>query len=212
LEFAGYPIELLIWDNGSDDLRIQEYISNLKPTYLRLFPENIGYAPACNQLFLRAKGDWICMLDPDIKLPHGWLVKLVEANQKIQNSGISSWHCIEKLHHQQVIEGMTLYPGDVFGCKFFSRKLLETVGYYSEDYGKYGLEDRCYLYRTSKLGYLNYYVGTGSEHMGNDVGDVSSTYRQMKWRALEEAGPKMQANIAKYDSTKNYYVAPPELL
>lgn len=211
--YAGHPHELLTWDNGSTD-NVRD-VTFPHARFAARWTENIGYAKAVNQLIQRALGNrlcqWICVLDPDIALPQGWLASLVAANDAIPDSGVSGWHCIERFHSAQELNGVTVYPGDVFGVKFFSRKLIEAVGFLCEDYGLYGVEDRDYLFRVSRMGFINYYVGSGSIHRGDDCG-AKTPYRQMKWDALYQAAPIMEQNLLKYDELKQYYIAGPALL
>src|ERR1035437_9771180 len=71
---AGTPFELLWWDNGSTDHRVNNcmyLLPNL--AYARESTTNIGFAPAVNQLLLRSGGEYLCVLDPDMEMPEGWL-------------------------------------------------------------------------------------------------------------------------------------------
>ena len=208
---AGYPFELLCCDNGSTDQRVIEYVDNLQPAYHRINETNLGYAPCLNQMLLRAKGDYICIADPDITLPNYWLRKLVAANKDIPDSGISGYHCVEALPDECTVYGHRIRPGDVFGIKFFNRRVLNEVGYLCEDYSPYGLEDRDYLERLKGKGFICYYIADGkSEHIGQDV-DQKNEYREMKWKNLERVYPTFCANMERYKATQEFYLPPPEL-
>lgn len=208
---AGTELELLSCDNGSSDKRVVEYIASKNPAYHRINTANEGYAPALNQLLRRRSGTHVCVLDPDIMVPNNWLKKLVDVNNAIPWSGVSAFHCVEQLKPAIIMEGMEIHPGDVFGIKFFSCRVLRAVGGFCEDYTPYGLEDRDYLYRVFHSGFMSYYLGAGdrAEHLGNDVGE-QTPYRKMKWESLHRAVPKMDANLEKYARTRNYYIPIPE--
>lgn len=212
MDKAGVPVRWLVWDNGSADARVAECVKANLPEYFRENKENIGYAKAVNQLILRTKTRYMCILDPDIEMPGGWGRELIRANKAIPDSGITGVHCIEKLHPAQPVNGISVCLGDVFGAKFFSRDVVDKVGYLCEDYGLYGLEDRDYLVRVKMAGLRSYYLaGLSSTHRGDDCGQQTQ-YRKHKWDALKKAHPSMERNLARYNSTGVYYVAPPEAI
>lgn len=211
LQKAGADFEFLSWDNGSSDGRVRDFISSLNPSWRHSSPTNIGYAKAVNQMLLRARGEFVCILDPDILLPNGWLKRLMEVAVDFPDAGVSGYHCVEQLPPTSVVNGHKVHVGDVFGVKFFRRSLLDKVGYLCEDYGLYGLEDRDFLNRITALGFRSYYVPGHSVHAGDDCGD-KTPYRMAKWEALKLAYPKMQANLARYAETGDFYIPPPEAI
>lgn len=209
---CGHAHEFLACDNGSRDRRVVDLIAGLKPVYHRLNETNEGYAPMLNQMILRAKGEFLCVIDPDIELPAHWLAKLVEANRAIPESGLASIHCVLCFWPPRAINGIIVHPGDeVFGVKFFHRRLLDKVGWFCEDYVPYGVEDADYNLRCRETGLLNYYVdGMSANHLGGDCGD-GGPYRRMKDESLKRVGPIFWANRDRYRTTGNYYVGPPEM-
>jgi glycosyltransferase involved in cell wall biosynthesis len=205
LENAGWEYELLSVDNGSTDPRVPELIAQLDPVWHRTNGRNEGYARMMNEMLLHAKGDFFCQIDNDFSLPEGWLAKLVECHKAVPRPGISGWHLTRfELAGAQAVNGVTIYPGDVFGVKFFARSLMEEIGFLRE-YAEYGEEDRNYLLRSTRTGHLNYYVGTGAEHLGEDSGE-KSPYRQFKWDCLAKAAPLREAEAVELAQTGNYYL------
>jgi GT2 family glycosyltransferase len=203
----------LFWiDNGSTDERIKNYMLDLNPKWYQINSENLGYAPMHNQMFLRSNSDYLCMIDPDISLPYGWLRNLVECNKAIPNTGLAGLHCVQGLPSPRMHSGKMIHPSnDIFGIKFFNRSVLNKVGYLCEDYGLYGVEDRDYNNRVNLAGFFNYYVGgMRSIHEGEDGEVKGDAYRDHKWKCLEIAYPKLIENTSKYNSD-NYYVGPPPL-
>jgi glycosyltransferase involved in cell wall biosynthesis len=213
LENAEADFELLSVDQGSEDKRVIDYIASLNPVYHRLNEKNEGYAHMLNQMLLRAKGDYLCVIDNDIELPKGWLRKLVEVNKKIPNSGISSYHCVLDKWPAKIVNECEIHPGEkVHGIKFFSRDYLNQVGYFCEEFPPYGNED-CDLNRRSIIaGRINYYLGAGdvSFHRGEDSGE-KTPYRQFKWDCLKIAGEVLTRRFEYMDRTGDYYVPPPLL-
>ena len=212
LKKADYPYELLSVDNGSTDRRVVDYIAGLKPVYHRLNPDNQGYARMLNQMLLRAKGDYLCVIDNDFLLPDAWLRKLVEVNQAIPESGISSYHCVLDLSMPVVLGGCEIHLQEaVHGVKFFNRAVLEKVGYFYEGFHPYGNEDVEMNRRMRLAGYKNYYLGAGDRciHVGDDVGE-KTPYRQMKWDSLHGTGaPVLTERFIYFDCTGDFYVPPP---
>jgi glycosyltransferase involved in cell wall biosynthesis len=207
---ADYPYELLHWDNGSTD-GVQAYVRGLAPAWFHHSGGNIGYAPAVNQLMLRATGRFLCIVDPDMVLSAGWLRVLVEANTAISQSGLSSIHCVQVLPPISEVDGIRVrVNSEVYGVKFFSQKLLSEMGYLCEDFGLYGLEDNELNYRLHRAGYLNYYVdGPTCVHAGEDCGE-KSPYRQMKWDSLARGVPILDRRRKYIEDTADYFVPPPQ--
>lgn len=213
---CGYGMyELLCCDNGSQDRRVIDYIASLNPVWHRLNPDNRGYGPCLNQMMLRANGEFIAIIDPDISLPAGWLARLVDTYKYVVSqgvdAGIAGIHCVEQLWPERQVGELTIHAGwHTFGIKFFRRELLSRVGYYHEAFQPYGLEDVHVNHRINRMGLTNFYLhGMEALHEGNDVGDQSE-YRKMKWDCLARLGPILNADIVRMDNERNWFVGPPE--
>lgn len=230
LATAGYPFELLVCDNGSTDQRVIDFILRLKPAYFRQNATNEGCAQMHNQMLLRAKGDYFCLLDNDIAMPPGWLAALVEAYERVSNSGVIGIHSLMELHDQRILRAaeLILREGDnapcyvirpamppkedaIFGNRMFGCEVLEKVGYFSEEFGVYGLVDNHYNSRVYASGFINYYIDSHlGQHLGDDVGEASE-YRAMKWRSLEAAKGTFVADIARRYAERDFYIPPPAM-
>jgi glycosyltransferase involved in cell wall biosynthesis len=210
---ADYPYELLSVDNGSTDKRVIEYIASLYPVYHRVNPDNQGYARMLNQMLLRAKGDYLCIIDNDLMMPDAWLRKLVEVNERIPNSGISGYHCVEALAAPEVRNGCEVHVQEpIHGCKFFSKVFLGKVGYLCGDFHRYGNEDVEYNRRSIMAGFVNYYLGAGDriQHLGEDAKEKTD-YREMKWKDLRGVGhPVLMRRFQELRDTGDFYLPPPE--
>lgn len=212
LDHTGYDDwELLVCDNGSQDNRTIEYIESLHPVYFRKNGQNQGNYQMLNQLLLRANGDAFCVIDNDIMLPNQWLGQLVDYNQGIPQSGVSGIQCVVKNGVPMQINGIEVWGvnGAIFGTKFFSRYLLDTIGYFCEDYGFYGLGDSDFGMRAKFAGFANYYLpDMKSQHLGVDEHDAGR-YRQMKDKQMKQSRGKLGINLQRYKAG-DYYVSPPE--
>jgi glycosyltransferase involved in cell wall biosynthesis len=211
IQKAECEFELLSVDNGSTDKRVVDYIASKNPAYHRVNPDNQGYARMLNQMLLRAKGDYLCVIDNDLLMPDGWLRKLVEVNQCIPDSGISGYHCVLDLANPVIYCGCEVhFQEPIHGVKFFNRAYLDKVGYYCESFHPYGNEDVEMNRRSIMAGFKNYYLGAGDRvvHLGEDSGEQSD-YRKMKWDSLHGiAHPALQERFTYLRETGDFYVAP----
>lgn len=221
LETAGYPFELLVCDNGSKDQRTIDYVKSLNPAYLRLNETNEGCGQMHNQMLLRAKGKWFCLLDNDIEIKnHGWLRALVETYEAVPNSGVIGIHsdmlCPEKhapvdANGVRIFEAVPPKEDAVFGTRLFGRAVLEKVGFFCEEYGPYGLVDNEYNSRVHLSGFRNYYIDWPScYHHGMDVAEQSA-YRRMKDESMRQSGVRLVENMKRYREENNYFIPAPEL-
>ncbi|MDE2100016.1 MAG: glycosyltransferase [Patescibacteria group bacterium] len=214
IERAGYPFELLAVDNGSVDERVIDYVAGFSPVYHAKRPTNEGYAPALNQMLLRAKGDYVCILDPDILPPKDWLRSLVETDMAVSTAlkvGSCGYLCIFGYDEEMVVAGKTIWrTWNAFGIKFYhARRVQEECGFYYEGYGPYGCEDNDFNYRLNKLAFTNYYVPGHAEHYDDCA--LQTTYRLQKWKDLGVASQRWEERKLLMDAHLDYYVAPPEL-
>lgn len=221
LSQAGWPFELLCCDNGSEDKRVIDYIAGLKPVYHRLNPTNEGCAQMHNQMLLRANGDYFCLLDNDILIRRdNWLRDLMETYLAIPDSGMAGIHtdnlCPEQ-HAIETVEGRVIHTAvppkedAVFGTRLFSRHVLNTVGFFSETFGVYGLVDNAYNTRVHHSGFRNYYIGGPSGlHLDMDVCQ-QTPYRRMKDAEMRRNAPIFQAEMSNMMATKNFYLPAPAL-
>lgn len=206
--------ELLVWRNGGTDDRVAEYLRSLQTSYLRLYESNLGLPQALNQLMLRATGDYFYQMDDDVLLPRGWMRAHVEANQAIPNSGLSAIHCVQGLPKEEVINGIKVHPADeVWGNTFFSRKVFEKIGFFTEELGKYGGNDHIQCVQARAAGFQNYYLGgLEAKHLIEDVGE-DTPYRRSKQAEIEKHYHRYQGVIdGILGSERSYYMPAPEMI
>lgn len=215
LEMAGYPYELLSFDNGSWD-GVYAYVEGLSPVWHYRSVCNVGYTPALNQMLLHASGEYLCILDPDIRLTVGWLARLVAANQAISDSGMSGYHCVLGLvSAAEIINGCRVnVQEEIHGVKFYHRRVLEKVGYYCEDFVRYGNEDVEMNRRIKMAGFKSYYLAgpdDKSAHLGEDSSSTEP-YRMQKWADLRASAAVLSARFQYLEATGDYYLPPPALI
>jgi hypothetical protein len=133
-------------------------------------------------------------------MPQNWLLKMCEAAETIPNTGIVGIHCVESLPPEKEINGLTVHPTFApFGNVLITKKAIEAVGMWNEDYDPYGMNDSDYGYRVHKSGFTNYYLhGLRSEHIGHDVGS-DSEYRRTKDAGLAKALNVWAASLERYE-------------
>jgi GT2 family glycosyltransferase len=167
-----------------------------------------GIAAAINEGLEKTKDyDAIVTCSNDIEMPVNWLQRMVEVVSNIENTGMCGIHCVEGQGELSHINGQLVNKTfTAFGNVMISRKAIDTIGMFNEDYDPYGMQDADYAYRLNAMGFTNYYIaGLTSNHIGHDVGSQSD-YRKMKDEGLALSDSKWQKWTKHYDITKNYYL------
>lgn len=202
-----YNADVIWMDNGSDPA----FIEAVKPAfgwYGKLhMNRNIGVAGILNEGIKLAKArnyDAIVTLANDILMPQGWLKAMVEAAERIPNTGMAGIHCVEAMPPVNELGVCPIFTA--FGNVLIPMKAIDTIGVFNTAYDPYGTQDADFAYRLNATGFINYYLpNLRSEHIGHDVGD-GSAYRAMKDESLNKAGQLYSDFTTQYDATKNYYV------
>ena len=205
---SGYPYDLYIADNGSQDTRVIDWIRSLGPAVHLVSRENQGVARAFNSLLKLARGPYYCLLGNDILLPENWLADLVTAYQEVPLAGLAGIHCVE-------MPGVPteVHPGlkidlveKVFGVTLFDHHVFKAVGYFNEAFNPYGLEDSDYNLRVNRLGFQSFYLhGAKSDHQGHDVGQ-DTAYRKMKDASLVKNSQAWPLITGQYLETGRWYI------
>ena len=179
-------------DNCSKD-GTREYLAQLSKNdprvhvyYLR---SNMGVAVAANFGWAQVDADYYVKLDNDIEICDGnWLEHLVSLAENNANIGMASyllanWDCTK--------EGICLADSRQFvssdlcngGCVLIPRHVHEKLGFWIEDHGKYGYEDKEFSDRARAAGYLIGYLPVEPApvvHLGFVEGQVDNHREQEK--------------------------------
>lgn len=215
IERIEYPnVEWLVWDNGSEDRRVPELVKSLGPDFFHAHHENIGVAKAKNQLFLRATGDYLMSIDPDIVYPELWVTKLMNAAEAIPNTGLAGYYPGVGPGDltDAVINGIDvrLRRRAIYGGYFFPREVQEEIGYIYEGYGLYAHTTADFGIRVSLTGRLIYYL-EDSKHLERARYGEPKSYTEMKRRTKKRYA---KHKLHRYNGLKrgkvDPYVPPPE--
>jgi len=196
---AGYNADCFLVDNGSDEVPYELY----NWTNCNVSTKKRGIAAGVNAgLNMTRAYDGVCILANDILLPENWLLKWVNYSNLIPKTGIIGIHCVEDL--PPLVDGIHKVHTP-FGDNYLTRKLIDTIGGYNEEYDPYGMQDRDYAERATIAGFTNYYLPElRSEHIGHDVGN-NTEYRQMKDESLARAQSVWEKYQPIYHEEKNLY-------
>ena len=180
--------EVIVVDNHSEDDSCQ-MVKNLFPNVVLIEnTENSGFSKGNNIGVKKAIGEFICVLNPDTVLPEDIFENIFDFSKNKENLGIVGCKLIngrgeflpeskrnvpfvkaavKKLlgngkeyyatHLQENETGKVAVLVGAF--MFMNRNVYNAVGGFDEDYFMYG-EDIDLSYKTLKVGYDNYYLGT----------------------------------------------------
>ncbi len=84
----GINAEVIVVDNNSSDDSCQMVKTNFPATILIENKNNVGFAKANNQAVSVAKGEYICILNPDTVVPETIFVNTLQKAQLLPNLGI----------------------------------------------------------------------------------------------------------------------------
>lgn len=181
------PSEIIVVDNNSSDDSCAMVRENFPELKLIENKENIGFSKANNQAVAVAKGEYICILNPDVVVAENTFHNLINFSKSKSDHGIIGCRLIDgsgvflpeskrnfptisiafqKLfgigkhyyaHHVSPLENK---PVDVLpgALMFLKRSLYDNLGGFDEDFFMYG-EDIDLSFRVQKLGLNNYYLG-----------------------------------------------------
>lgn len=90
MDDAGVDVELMLWDNNSNDGSRELVQRKFKDVRIEGAGENLGFAPAINQAAQRSGADWLIVLNNDIHVAKDWLAQLIEAQRITQADCLSS--------------------------------------------------------------------------------------------------------------------------
>jgi len=169
---AGYPFEVTIVDNGSEDgtveylrsmfFKFHFYFSFLVRPFL--LDENKGIPYAYNLGWYHGPKDYYLKLDNDMVVRReGWLAKLVEAADTINQGGVFAYNVEQISYHLENINGLLVRPkprGNLGGaCHLIPRRIFEEFGYWYQPKPQlYGEEDCEYSLRVRAKGYSCIYM------------------------------------------------------
>lgn len=89
-----------IWHNGNDEKTLEVvrfFVDHPRVYEFHHSPENKKLWEPTNWLWSHAKGDFLCKVDDDCLMPHGWARVLRQAHTDVPQFGvIACWHFLEE--------------------------------------------------------------------------------------------------------------------
>ncbi len=206
--------EIIVIDNNSSDDSCHMIEQLFLNVVLIKNSKNIGFSNANNQAVKSAKGEYICILNPDTVVAEDTFTKLLEFSESILDPGIVGCRLIDgtgkflpeskrnipiiKVAVQKMLGNDKQYYAnhiteDDFGkvdvlvgaFMLIKKKVFDVVGGFDQDYFMYG-EDIDLSYRLLKAGYNNYYFGkTTIIHYKGESTQKDKSYSRRFYGAMQ---------------------------
>lgn len=192
LNKAQHPYYLSMRFQGCSKATIQTVRRAVKPQYWQV-GENIGNAQGLNLQIsknLDKIEEGFVVIDPDIKMRHGWLKATIEAKNAIDNTGMIGYKWRPNKGKNSTKKGIKINrTGCIFGTKYISAEAFKRAGYFLE-LSLYGQWDGEYRKRVERNGLDCYYLQEyPSEHTPSPKdGEV----RAFKDQQIKIANRKLQ--------------------
>ncbi len=187
---AGIDAEIIVIDNNSSDDSCDMIRTTFPDIQLIANTENVGFAKANNQGVKDAKGEYVCILNPDTIVAEDTFTQLLEFAKDKENLGSIGCKLIDgsgaflpeskrniptpmvsikKIlgrknagYYSELNENEIGKVDILVGAFMFMKKsVYEAVAGFDEDYFMYG-EDIDLSYKIKKAGFQNYYYGKTS--------------------------------------------------
>lgn len=186
---VNFPFEFIIIDNASTDGTI-EYLNQLNKErdniHLKFNNTNLGIAVGRNKALLKAdelNTEWYVTIDNDVLFHDGWLTECIDIlkhNKHFGAIGVSFEDAVYPLIKANGYEFEYKVKGNLgTACMVFHKSLHKMLGFFSMDYGTYGLEDSTFgnriIFAGLKLGYIKIH----GQHIGSGENDIGP-YREFK--------------------------------
>lgn len=180
--------EIIVIDNDSKDDSC-EMVKTRFPTVLLIEnKENVGFSKANNQAVAVAKGEYVCILNPDTAVSEDTFTKAIKYYESVENIGALGVYLMDgtgnflpESKRNLPTPKVSLLKLTGFNKKYYAghlsetsngeaevlvgafmllkRSIYEEVDGFDEDYFMYG-EDIDLSYKITKAGYKNHYLGT----------------------------------------------------
>lgn len=211
---AGMNAEIIVVDNNSPDDSCDMMRNTFPNIQLIANNENVGFAKANNQAVKVAKGEYICILNPDTIVAEDTFTQLLKFAESTENVGSIGCKLIDgsgaflpeskrniptpMVSVKKIIGSKTsgyysnLNENEVgkvdilVGAFMFMKKCVyDQVGGFDEDYFMYG-EDIDLSYKIKKAGFQNYYYGkTTVIHYKGESTLKDKTYAKRFYGAMQ---------------------------
>lgn len=178
--------EIIVIDNDSKDGSCEMVKTLFTNVTLIENKENVGFSKANNQAVAVAKGEYVCILNPDTAVAEDTFKLAIQYSESIKNIGALGVYLMDgtgnflpESKRNLPTPKVSLMKLAGFGQKYYSslsknsngqvevlvgafmllkRSIYNEVGGFDEDYFMYG-EDIDLSYKISQAGYTNHYLG-----------------------------------------------------
>ena len=186
----GIPSEIIVIDNNSKDSSCEMVKEKFPSVVLIENNSNLGFSKANNQAVQVAKGEYVCILNPDTVVAEDTFSSILNFAEKQTNLGIIGCRLIDgsgkylpeskrniplvEIAIKKLLGNSRLYYANhvkqhdtakvevlVGAFMLLKRSLYNSLGGFDEDYFMYG-EDIDFSYKSLHQGYDNYYFGSTS--------------------------------------------------
>jgi GT2 family glycosyltransferase len=206
--------EIIVVDNNSPDDSCEMMRTTFPEIQLIANTENVGFAKANNQAVKIAKGEYVCILNPDTIVAEDTFTQLLAFAEKTENVGSIGCKLVDgsgkflpeskrniptpmvsvkkilgskKSGYYATIKENEIGKVDILVGAFMLMKkaVYDTVGGFDEDYFMYG-EDIDLSYKIKKAGFQNYYYGkTSVIHYKGESTLKDKTYAKRFYGAMQ---------------------------
>ncbi|MFK5983738.1 MAG: glycosyltransferase family 2 protein [Flavobacteriaceae bacterium] len=186
----GIDAEIIVIDNNSPDESCAMMKTKFPEITLIENKGNVGFSKANNQAVAIAKGEYVCILNPDTAVAEDTFIVSLKYAESIKNLGALGIYLMDgtgsflpeskrnlptpKASILKLLGlGKSYYANDISENKYgevavlvgafmlLKRSVYNEVNGFDEDYFMYG-EDIDFSYKLTKAGYKNHYLGTAN--------------------------------------------------
>ncbi len=193
---VGYPFILTVVDNNSKD-ETAEYLKNKWKEgiiqNLVLLEENLGVAKAANLGWQLEDDTYYIKFDNDITFKNpNWLQPMVEIVDNVPQIGILAYKFEQQSFPLKTFGNYTVQQkvnGAIGGaCVLIPKRTHDTLGYWREDYQKYGEEDADFSFRAYYDGFILAYMKDNlGIHLPENFGyEAEVENKQQNYRAWKD--------------------------
>ena len=207
-------LEIIVIDNGSSD-GTNEFIRNLSKITLISNEENLGCAKSWNQGVRRSSGDWIVILNNDVRLPSNWLINLInKAKQEsidVLSPGIREgvlnydFECYAENYMSRMGKAYRNWTPNG-ACFAVSKSVFKNVGFFDENFeiGQYEDADFFRRCKSAKLKMGNsgcsfiHHFGSTTQNIITNNGSANYAKKNQQYHRNKWKIGLMKRNIERY--------------
>lgn len=166
-----FPYRLIMIDNASEEDTRAYLIALSKREDIDVVlirnEENLGYSKAVNQGMRASNSEYVCILNNDVLVTDNWLTEMIDVSRKDERIGIVNplsnygsekpfgkrWEDVARKIYEDN-KGDYIETAAAIGfCFLIKRKVIDNIGYWTEEYGPGYFEDTEYSIRAIRNGY-----------------------------------------------------------